>query len=158
MRIRENTPQKLVIEERPIAFAGIMAMFFLAVTYGVIDGWRGMEWPVRALLGGFAVGIPLLVRYFVHWVEAVLERATGRIEIARRGLLFEKREVYPLKHFIEARKQTSKDSDGEAYRVVLVFNEAMLSEIDPAQREKILSDKKRGLRSAAANEVPLTQY
>lgn len=158
MKVVEESPSRLVVEERPIFLAAIMALFTLVAAYGVIKDWRNLEWPVRAILIGFAVGIPVLTRYFVHWVNATFARATGRIEITRRGFLYDKLEVYPLRRLKKARRDISSDSDGVTERVTLVFDEMMLDELEPERKARLLKASARGFRSAKANEAPLTAY
>ena len=48
--------------------------------------------------------------------------------------------------------------EGVTRRAVLIFDEAMLSEMDPAQRDRLERLKAQGFRQAAAHEAPLTVY
>ena len=157
MKIIENTHERLCIVERPWGLAGMLTVFSVVLIIGSVTHWAEMEWFVRALMVSWAVGLPLALHFFVHWVRADFNRLTGRIDIARRGPFYARRDVYPLRHFKRARADERKD-DGVSYRLVFMFDEAMLDEMEPGLRARLERKRRRGFREVGPGDVPFTSY
>ncbi len=157
MKITQNTPDRFVVVERPWFLAAIFMLFTAAVIYGLVTDWTGMELAERALLIGFAIVLPLGAHHFIHWVSAEFDRTTGRVDIFRRGFLRDQHRTYSLRYLKRALVE-EYNNEGVTYRAVLVFDEAMLAEMDPSRREQLERRKAQGFRQAAANEAPLTAY
>ena len=115
MRILEQTPDRLVLELRPVALmilcAGLFLLFFV-LGFGMrlflpaIAGLMGMsempglsaipKTPGMNLLG-YASVIPLLVAVFlIKTRRLTFDRPKGQITIASRGLLGHGEKTYPL--------------------------------------------------------------
>jgi len=157
MRIIEQNSDRLILREQPWLLSGLLVLFTIAVAYGLVTSWAEEGWGVRGVLLFWTVILPFGLHYFVHWVRIDFDRLTGRIDILRRGLLFESRRSWPLKRLARAQLQEMRD-EGVTTRVVLVFDQAMLSEMDPGERQRLARLKARGFRQAAPNEVPLAGY
>lgn len=161
MRIVADTPERLIIKERPVIIAAMMALLFMSASASAVLGWERMAPAARVTAVALAIAVALIARLFIHWVTVDFERASARVEIARRGLFFYGGESYSLKHLEGARLDKASDpdrrsgADGASWRVVLVFSERMLGEPDRAEWKR-----RRGSRwgSARPNEVPLTSY
>lgn len=157
MKVIHNTPDRFVIVERPWFLASVFAMFTAAVLYALLTTGSEMDFAERALLTSFAVLLPLGARYFVHWVRAEFDRTSGRVDIFRNGLFYNQHRNYSLRYLKRVLVEEN-NHEGVTRRAVLIFDEAMLSEMDPARRERLERLKSQGFRQAAAHEAPLTVY
>jgi len=157
MKIIHNTSERLIIVERPWFLAAILILFTAATVNGLVTTWAEMKIAERALLAGLAVGMPLGAHHFVHWVRAEFDRTTGRVDIFRRGLFHNQHRTYSLRYLNRARVEAQSHEDA-TWRAVLVFDKAMLAEMDPERRERLERRKSQGFRQALANEAPLTAY
>ncbi len=138
--------------------SAFLLMFVVYLVRAVMLDWSTFSMTERAALLGVASVMAAVLHFHIHWVRAEFDRASGRIEITRRGLIYRKREVYSLKALESVRIDQSSDSDGDSHRVVLVFSDRMLAELDPAERDRLVSRHKQGFRQVPPNEVPLTLY
>lgn len=157
MKVIHNTPDRFVIVERPWFLASVFFMFTVAVLYALATSGAEMDIPERALLISFAILLPLGARYFIHWVRAEFDRTTGRVDIYRRGFFYDQHRNYSLRYLKRVLVEEN-NHEGVTRRAVLVFDEAMLSEMDPARRDRLERLKSQGFRQAAAHEAPLTVY
>lgn len=159
MRVRTETPSRLVIEERPFLYGGLMAFFVFAMTASALGGWATMAPAVRIMIVASIAVILVLAHFHIHWVGATFDRETGRIGIVRRGLLYGRHETFALGHLTGARLDSlSPDGGTPTWRVILVFSAAMPGRLDPAERARIEALRRRGLRQLPDNEVALTAY
>lgn len=157
MHIAEHTPARMVIVEKPWFLTALLVAFMLAVGYALWTEWARLDWPVRLLLFGFLVGLPVILRTYVHFVRAEFDRESARISVRRTGIAYHRQAVWPLNLFTHARVD-EQVSEGRTERVVLVFDEAVLDIIDPVERARLIAAHRRGFRQAAPHEAPLTAY
>jgi hypothetical protein len=158
MRAFQEGPDVFVVEEDPWVFRAILFFVIGVLTWGLHDNWAETSWFVRVFMGGFIGLLGVIFFKVLLNVTARFDRSAGRVEISRRGLLGAREETYSLRHFLRARIEESKDSDGSTFRLVLVFSEAMPALLDPALRERLEKQRRRGLRGLPLNEIPLTDY
>ncbi len=159
MKIVEQNPSRLLLAEHPRFLAGLFALMILALGYMLFDQWDDMGTPERGLVVFLLMLFPVIMHFSVHWVDVRFSRAVGRIEIIRRGLFYNRTRSYRLDLFERARLDTNSSGDGgDTYRVVLIFDEAMVSEMPADLRDEIERQTRRGFRQTPPHEVPLTYY
>jgi hypothetical protein len=157
MKVAAPSPDLLVAEERPIAIVGILALFASGLCLAAFRAAQAGETRTALLVGAFATVVALVLVFTAPFVRAEFSRATGRLEIVRRGLFGERCNVYPLARLRQAREELS-EAGGSSGRLVLVFAPAMLDEIDPHHRAELERAQARGLRHGPLNEIPFTYY
>lgn len=141
MRVREQTPDRLVLEIRPIALmvlcVGLFLLFFilgfgmrlvlpaLAGLFGLSDmpGLSNLPQVPGMNLLGYASVIPLLVAAFLIKTRRLsFDRPSGLVTIATRGLLGRGEARYPLAELQGASLAASRShNSGTTYRAVLHF-------------------------------------
>jgi hypothetical protein len=142
MRLLERTPDRLVLEIRPVALlivcVGLFLLFFvlgfglelvlpfLARLAGFPDapGLASVDLPGMNLLG-YASVIPLLIAAFVFKVRRLtLDRGTGRITLAARGLFGRSETSHALAGFRGAsvRRNRRGGNNSVTYTAILHFD------------------------------------
>ena len=158
MRIAEETPDRLVVEERPWLLAAILVLFLAFMLWSLVENREEFTWLSALMAAPWLVALPLVLHFSVLWVTARFDRATGRIEIARRGFGTRSQEVYQLAHLICARVDETQGESGPTRRLVLVFDKEMLAEMEPARLSRLDGAWRKRLRQTAPSDVPLTAY
>lgn len=157
MRITDESPDRLVIVIVPWILIAAAGIFFGASSFGLVANWYeigvlgqvlGIMW-LAALFWG--------INFFVHRVEVTFSRNIDRLEIWRRGITSDIREIYPLHHFQLARVE-GDDDEQTTQRIVLQFDEKILDELGADFWTKKQRRKAIGFKLTAPNEVPLTNY
>lgn len=138
MRIIEQTPDRLVLEIRPVALmllcVGLFLLFFILgfgmrLVLPALAGLFGMpglsnlpQAPGMNLLG-YASVIPLLVAVVLIKTRRLsFDRASGQVTVASRGLLGRGEKSYPLADLQGASLAASRShNSGTTYRAVLNF-------------------------------------
>lgn len=122
MKVTTNTPDLLVIDDRPL-FIAIMLILFILVFVGiglflVSEGvWAG---AIFGLVGGGLgfTGYAL----FVRRVQVVFHRPEGWVEIRRKSVFASQKVRHALSEISRAEIEASRSSEGTAtYRVALVI-------------------------------------
>ncbi|MEM8935456.1 MAG: hypothetical protein AAGC77_03520, partial [Pseudomonadota bacterium] len=85
-------------------------------------------------------------------------RFAGRIEVGRRGLFYREYRDLPLEHLNRARMDEGDSGDGKTYRLVLEFDDAVLAEIDPVERDALERRRTQHARDAGVVDIPFTAY
>lgn len=158
MKVAEATADRLIIKETPWLTAAILALMLLGVGLVAMSKGQTLNAPAAIGLAAMAAAIAGVLVFGVRFVTVVFSRIAGRIEIESLSLSGTRRAAFSMTHFRHARVDCSAFGDGDASRVVLVFCDAMLGELDPVARADIERKRALGLRRAAANEFPLTVY
>lgn len=157
MKITDESPERLVIVIVPWTLIAAASVFVVASVFGLVTNWQEIGLLGQALglawLGALFWGI----NFFVHRVEVTFSRNTDRLEIRRRGITNNIREVYPLHHFQLARVEGDNDEE-VTQRIVLQFDEKILDEFGADFWTKKERRKVNGFQLTAPNEVPLTNY
>ena len=121
MKIRRNSPDLLIVEDRPWLI-GILIILFILVFVGaglflVIDGeWLGL--PFALIGGGLGLGA---FWAFVRRVQVVFHRPEGWIEIRRANVFRRLKNRYDLDGVERAVVQTSRSDNSDVYRVALII-------------------------------------
>jgi hypothetical protein len=141
MRVVEQTPDRLVIEIRPVGLmilcVGLFLLFFV-LGFGMrlfvpmiaelmgLDSFPGLSnlphVPGMNALG-YASVIPLLVAVFlIKTRRLTLDRQSGEVRVASRGVLGRAEKTYPLADLKGASLAASRShNSGTTYRAVLNF-------------------------------------
>lgn len=123
MKITADTPDLLIVEDRPILLGlGLIAFILIFVGVGVGLVLSGESWgSIFALFGG---GMGLVAFWaFVRRAQVVFHRPEGWVEIRRKNLFGSSRVRFDLADISRAEVATSRGSEGGAtYRVVLVID------------------------------------
>ncbi len=158
MKIAEQNHSRLVLAERPWFLAGFLGLMAGVIGWLLWDEWSTMEPVARGVMVFMLTMIVVIIHFTVHWVDVRFSRALGTIKLSRRGVLRTEQRRFRLEHFHHARLDKSDSSDGTTYRVVLVFDDAMVDEMPADLRDDIQKQTRRGFRQTPPNEVPLTYY
>ncbi len=122
MKVATDTPDLLILEDRPLLVAGILLVVLLGmVGIGIAQIAAGETVSGLAfglLGGGFAFGGILA---FVRRNQLVLDRAGGQVLMRRRSLLGYSERRFELAHLDKAVVQTSRSGDSDTHRMALVF-------------------------------------
>jgi hypothetical protein len=140
VRIVEQSPERLVLEIRPVALmvmcVGLFLLFFvlgfgmrpflpaIAGLIGVPDmGRSALPGAPGMTVLGYASVIPLLVAVFlIKTRRLTFDRASGQVTLASRGLLGRGEKGYPLADLQGASLAASRShNSGTTYRAVLHF-------------------------------------
>lgn len=143
MRIVEQSRDRLVLEVRPVGLmivcVGLFLLFlvlgfsmsaFLPAMVGLagLPGAPGLgampSIPGMNLLG-YAAVLPLLVGVFlIKTRRATLDRASGKVVLASRGVLGHSETSYPLSALQAATLESNRSEEGgTTYRAVLRFSD-----------------------------------
>ena len=158
MKIAEQNHSRLVITERPWLLAGFLALMASVLGGLLFNEWSTMDFIARGVMISMLTILVVIIHFTIHWVDIRFSRALGTIELSRRGIVRNEQRRYRLDHFEHARLDESSSSDGTTYRVVLVFDDAMVAEMPDDMRDDIQKQTRRGFRQTPPNEVPLTYY
>lgn len=122
MKLVTDTPDLLIVEDRPILLALGLIVFILAfVGAGLAITLAGEWWGLLFALFGGGMGF-VAFWAFVRRVQLVLHRPEGYAELRRRNLFGGTRVRHLLTEIDRAEIEESRSSDsGTTYRVVLVI-------------------------------------
>lgn len=126
MRVIRNTPEQLILANRPWLL-GVMLILFILIFVGsglamILDG----EWPGLILAGlGGGIGV-IAFAAFVRRVQVILDRTAGTVTLRRRSVFGYSQVVHRLSHLREAvLEATASSKGGTLYRPVLVLDGGM---------------------------------
>ncbi len=139
MTILEESPHRLVIEEKPVVlralslvlivvFVGLAAFFqpiFTRISTEPVADAGANGWLIAQILIGAAAIIPLGILIFVLKTRRVsFDRSANLVVMERVGMLGRKATEYPMASFSGAGLQYSYDSSsGRTSRAVLEFTD-----------------------------------
>lgn len=123
MKVAEDTTQRLIIEDRPIALSLFLLLMVLA--FGAVGAallFRGEIWGLMFIVIGS--GIPFGFMFlFVRRVQVVFDRTENRVDFHRKNLLRSRHHDLPLADIARAELQVSKNLKGpDNYRAALVVD------------------------------------
>lgn len=127
MKVTTNTPDLLIVEDRPVLIAVALIVFTLTFAgFGLFVLAEG-EWlgALFMVLGG-GMGVACFA-IFVRRVQVVFHRADAAdayVELRRRNVFGARKVRHPLDEVSHAELESSRSSDGpDTHRVVLVISE-----------------------------------
>lgn len=122
MKILSDTPDLLIVEDRPVLLALALIGFILAfVAAGLGIVLAGEWWGLLLALGGGGMGL-VAFWAFVRRVQVVFHRPEAYVELRRRNLFGGSRVRHALAEIDRAEIEESHSSDsGTTYRIVLVI-------------------------------------
>lgn len=122
MKIVTDTPELLIVEDRPVVLAlGLIAFILVFIGAGLAITLAGEWWGLLFALGGGGVGL-VAFWAFVRRVQVVFHRPDGYVELRRRNLFGGSRVRHDLAEIDRAVIEESHGSDsGTTYRVALVI-------------------------------------
>lgn len=135
MKVTTNSPDLLIIEDRPIFIAIALILFTLAFSgAGLFMIAEGEWWGLFFMLFGGGMGV-LSFGIFVRRVQVVFHRPEGYVEVRRRNVFGAHKVRHDLTEIARAELQTNRGSDGpDTYRVVLVIDEGQSAGRHPVTR------------------------
>jgi len=124
MRVVSQSPERLVIEERPWFWGVFYIAFILSFSWAALQSALRAEFLGAALAASVAAGVTFLFLRYVERVWLVLDRAGGTAEFRRRGMRGLRREAYPLERVKSALAQRNSSGEGDTWRLVLLIEGA----------------------------------
>ncbi|MEC7764462.1 MAG: hypothetical protein VX874_21340 [Pseudomonadota bacterium] len=124
MKVTTETPDLLIVDDRPVLFAIILILFILVFVsvgfYLVSEGmWAGL------IFGAFGGGLGLTAyALFVRRVQVVFHRPEGWVELRRKSLFSTEKVRHALSEISHAELDILRGSGtSNTWRVVLVIPE-----------------------------------
>ncbi|MAM62762.1 hypothetical protein [Maritimibacter sp. UBA3975] len=132
MKITANTPDLLVVEDRPVLLAILLTVFtlvFVGVGIGLL--MAGELWGL--MFAGLGGGIGTLFLFiFVRRVQVVFHRPERYVEIRRKNMFRSRVVRHRLDEVTRAVLESSRSSEGTTtYRVTLVIEEGQSAGMHP---------------------------
>jgi hypothetical protein len=121
MKVKTETPDLLVLEDRPLFASLLLAAFFLADAAAVIALALQGDWAGVGMLG---LGLPLLVLaafFFVRRTIVFLDRPGNRVTIRTATLRRQTEDTLPLDRVTGAEVQVGRGSGTPTRRAALVL-------------------------------------
>ena len=125
MKILYNTPERLIVEHKPVwiaVFITLFSLIFIAV---------GLLMTRETLFGLVFVGVGLFFGVvfslvFVKRTQVIFDRTAQTVELRRKSLQRYTRRDWDLRHFERAMVQSTTSDEGtKMYRPTLVFSGGM---------------------------------
>lgn len=123
MKIRTNTPELLIVEDRPWLLGVMLGGFillFVAIGLSMLSSGEMAGWFVLLFGGGMGV---VAFMAFVRRVQAVFHRSEGWVEIRRANVLRRQTVRHELHEVSRAVVQELSGKDGPTRRVALIFDD-----------------------------------
>lgn len=121
MKITTDTPQLLIVENRPVVLGAVLIVFILVFLWAGMAMIGSGDW-IGLVFIAFGAGSGFLAFWaLVRRVQVVFDRATGTVEIRRRGLFSASRVRHKLTEIDRAVVEESRGTDSTTFRVALVI-------------------------------------
>ena len=122
MKVIRNTPDELVIDDRPWFWAVLMGFAVLILLYATMDALLGGDLKTGLLLVFMSAFAALFLFLVVVRTKIWLNAKTGNIALRSRSMRGTKTAFYNLADLQEAKVQTSQ-GETETHRCALVFTD-----------------------------------
>jgi len=133
MKITRDTPDQLIIENRPWLIGGFLIVFtliFVAVGLAAITYGEGVMGYAFVFFGGGAGMLAFAV--FVRRVQVIFDRAAGSIRFRRKSVFGSSDVTHDLKHLDRAVVESSYSGDsGATHRCVIILSGGMSAGVHP---------------------------
>jgi hypothetical protein len=131
MKIKENTPDRLVIEDRPILLAVLLSLFILIVAAGAVALAMDGRWAKAGLVAVFLPIVGAVLVIFVRRIILFLDRSADVALLRAVTLRGQTETRWPLDSVTGAVVQTSSDGDGPAHRPALTLADGTTAPLTP---------------------------
>lgn len=127
MRIRECTPERLVIEDRPVILAILLSVLLMAFAGGMLFFLRQGDWFATGLAGFGAFLMTGILTASVRRVIVVLDRPAGVVLIRSRTVFGQTEDRRALSTLLGAEAEGKRSGrGGMSYRPALRFADGTL--------------------------------
>ncbi|MEP5154924.1 hypothetical protein [Planktotalea sp.] len=120
MKVTRNTQDILIVEDRPILVAGLLAFFFIGAVAGSLGALSSGELVAALVLLFSTVFVGLFIFAFVRRVQLIFNRPQNTLTFRKRSLQGYSEVVHPLNELSHAVTEGS-----ETKRSVLIFKKGM---------------------------------
>ncbi|TAG12356.1 MAG: hypothetical protein EAZ40_15805 [Rhodobacterales bacterium] len=153
MRIRVNTPDRLVITDRPIVLAVMLGAVLLAMIGFALAAAAAGAWVGAAILLFGAAVIGGITAVFIRRSDLILDRPSGQAHLHSSTLLGKTWHSWPLAEVTGAIVQSNHggEDSGMTYRPALLLSGGRAQELTP-----VYTSGKGAARAVAAIEGWLT--
>lgn len=131
MKIITNTPDQLILENRPLwlaIFVTGFALLFVAIGLAILGPEPATG--VAFVLGGLFFGVVFNMA-FIRRTQLILDAPRTRVELRRRSWFGYKRWTWDLKYLERAVLETSRSGDTDTHRAALIINGGMDEGVHP---------------------------
>ena len=126
MKIVRNTPDLLVLEERPILVILILLGFTIGLAWGAIGLWGEGERVVSVIMGLMSVLIAIVLTTTFRRVRLFLDAQADTFSVRTADRHGVRTVSYPLHHLDRALMETSNSGDGgPTHRVTYILRSGM---------------------------------
>ena len=125
MKVTDETPEQLILENNPIwlaLFVSIFGLVFFAI--GLANLSADLTLGLAFMAGGLGIGIGFNM-IFVRRTQLILDRPGNYVELRRRSWLGYSRMTWELRYLDRAIVETSHSGDSDTHRAALVFDGGM---------------------------------
>lgn len=125
MKIIHETPQMLILENRPVwlaLFISVFGLIFFAI--GMASAQQSMALGMIFMAGGLGIGIGFNM-IFVRRTQLTLDATRGMVELRRRGWLGDSQMTWDLQYLDHAITETSYSKDTDTHRAAIVISGGM---------------------------------
>jgi hypothetical protein len=131
MKIKEDTPDRLVIEDSPILAAVILSMFILIFASVMIALAADGQWVKAAAVAACLPVFAALLVVFVRRIILFLDRRAGVALLRAVTLRGQTETQWPLASVTGAVVQTSTSDDGPSHRPALTLADGTTAPLTP---------------------------
>lgn len=152
MRLVEESPTLLILEERPLVLGSLLGFFFVASAWGLIVNFGSLGFFLRLLMLIWLGALVVYAARALRWVRVTFDAPANRVTIDRLGFSGPAQEEYAL-HRVSALKLCTGTQEGrETADLALAFER----EVPSASPAGLSSPPQSGEQGPA--EVFLIRY
>lgn len=131
MKVIRDTPEQLIIENRPVLLAILISLFALSFVAAGLFTMPQEPFVGAALAsGGLVIGVVFNMA-FTRRTQLILDRSKASVELRRRSWFGYSRMTWELQYLREALVQSSATDNTKTYRAALVIAGGMDPGVHP---------------------------